>query len=91
MSKEVFNANGGWAPGGEWLVDYAADPIPVNEKPYLQLHIRNSTNGAANGFVELCNNGELVFEHRNVVLRDNPGHPPNHLELTPADLSHASR
>ncbi|MEJ2619022.1 MAG: hypothetical protein P8163_01910, partial [Candidatus Thiodiazotropha sp.] len=87
MSREVFNPNGSWAPGGEWLVDPAADPIPVNEKLYLQLHIRNSTDGAANGFVELYNNGELVFERSNVVLHDDPGHSPNHLVLTP-QISH---
>jgi hypothetical protein len=87
LSKEVFNADGSWAPGGEWLVDYAADPIPVNEKLYLQLHIRNSTDGAANGLVELYNNGELVFERRDVVLNANPGHSPNHLVLTP-QISH---
>jgi hypothetical protein len=87
MSKEVFNADGSWRPGGDWLVDPADDPIPVNEKLYLQLHIRNSTHGAANGFVELYNNGELVFERRDVVLNDYPGHSPNLLELT-SQISH---
>ncbi len=87
LSKEVFNANGSWAPGGEWLTDYAVDPIPENEKLYLQLHIRNSTNGAANGFVELYNNGRLIFERRNILLNDNPTHSPNQLVLT-SQISH---
>jgi hypothetical protein len=82
LSKEVFNVDGSWRPGGELWDDPTADLIPVNEKLYLQLHVRNSTNGAANGIVQLYNNGELVFERRNVVLNEY-GHSPNVFDLTP--------
>ncbi|MCU7830934.1 MAG: hypothetical protein KZQ85_17885 [Candidatus Thiodiazotropha sp. (ex Myrtea sp. 'scaly one' KF741663)] len=87
LSKELFDNNGHWIPGGEWLGDYAPEPIPENEKLYLQLHIRNSTDGAANGLVQLYSNGELIIERSDVVLNHNPGHSPNHLVLTP-QISH---
>jgi hypothetical protein len=87
LSKEVFNDNGSWKPGGEWLTGYAAEAIPENEKMSLQLHIRNSTNGEPNGLVQLYNNGELILERRDVALNDDRGHFPNMLVLTP-QISH---
>ncbi len=87
LSKEIFNASGQWIPGGEYLGEYSPETIPVNQKLYLQLHIRNSTNGAANGLVQLYSNGDLILERRNVVLNENSGHSPTQLVLTP-QISH---
>jgi hypothetical protein len=87
LSKEVFDENGQWTPGGEWLGDFAPNPIAENEKLNLQLHIRNSTNDEANGLIRLYSNGELIIERRDVLFNDNPDHSPNQLVLTP-QISH---
>jgi hypothetical protein len=88
LSKEVFNEAGHWIPGGQWLGNYAPTPIPENQKISLQLHIRNSTRGEANGLVQLYHNGKLIIEQQNIALNDRRGHSPNALVLTP-QISHS--
>jgi hypothetical protein len=83
LSREVFNADGAWVPGGEWLGDISPERIVENEVHYLQLHIRNSSNGEANGLVELYESGQLLIERRDVLFNDNLDHTPNQLVLTP--------
>jgi hypothetical protein len=73
---------GRWLDGA-WLGDFATEPIPENEKLYLQLHIRNSTDGEADGLVQLYNNGALIAESQNVVLNDSFGDHPDNFLLTP--------
>jgi hypothetical protein len=83
LEKAIFNRDtGAWEQGG-WLGDFATTPIPTDEKLYLQLHIRNSTDGQANGMVELFNNGELIIQQRDVVLNDIYNDHPDHFILTP--------
>jgi hypothetical protein len=83
LEKSIFDRNtGAWQQGG-WLGEHATTPIPSEEKLYLQLHIRNSTNGEANGLVELYNDGELIAEQRDAVLNDSYGDYPDHMILTP--------
>ncbi len=78
-----LNRNGSWSGVSSWLTDFSSVAIPENEKLYLQLHIRNSTNGQADGVVQLFNNGELIMERRNVALNDSYGDHPDHFILSP--------
>lgn len=77
-----FDRNNGRWLSGRWLDNNSTIPIPENEKLYLQLHIRNSTNGEANGLVQLYNNGELIAERNNVALNDSFGDYPTHFLLS---------
>jgi hypothetical protein len=83
LEKAIFNRSTGAWEQGQWLGEFASTPIPTDEKLYLQLHIRNSTNGQANGLVELYNDGELIAVQRNAVLNDLNGDHPDHIILTP--------
>jgi hypothetical protein len=80
--SQTNRETGAWLDGA-WLGDFATTPIPENKKLYLQLHIRNSTNGQANGLVQLFNNGKLIAERRNAALNDSFGDHPDHFLLTP--------
>jgi hypothetical protein len=73
--------NGIWQQGAR--LDTAETAIPENEKMYLQLHIKNSTGGQANGLVQLYNNGELIMERNNVAITENFSDHPDHFLLTP--------
>jgi hypothetical protein len=83
LEQGIFTRSTGRWERGRMLGQPASAAIPENDKLYLQLHIRNSTDGRANGLVELYSNGELIVQQSDVSLNDTFDDNPNHIILTP--------